>query len=77
MTKRLSEVRHASSNSPAQRRMAFHHVRLSAALKAFRKDKCQTSRQKWWMQSLEFELVWTPPLTDQCIFTMLTGRITR
>ena len=76
MTKSISEVRHAPPLT-AQRRMIFHHVRLSAALKAFQKDKCQTSRQKWWMQNLEFELVWTQPLTDQCIFTMHTGRITR
>ena len=77
MTKSISEVRHASSSPPAHRRMTFHHVRLSAALKAFRKDKRQTSRHTWWMQNLGFELVRTQLLTDQCIFTMHTGRITR
>ena len=75
--KSISEVRHASSDSPARRRMIFHQVRLSAALKAFQKDKCQTSRQKWWTQNLEFELVRTQPLAGQSILTTHIGRITR
>jgi hypothetical protein len=55
-TRRFSEVKRASLELTAQRRMIFHHLRLSAALKAFQKDTW-THRQQWWMQNLKFELV--------------------
>ena len=72
----FAEVKHASLELVAQRRMIFHHLRLSAALKAFQSDTW-INRQQWWMQNLKFELVWTQPLTYQCTLTMHAGRITR
>ena len=40
----------------ARRRMVFHHLRLSAALEAFRSDS--TGHRRWWIRNLKFELVW-------------------
>ena len=55
-TRSFAEVKHASLELIAQRRMIFHHLRLSAALKAFQSDTW-LNRQQWWMQNLKFELV--------------------
>lgn len=58
LTRSFAEVKHASLELVTQRRMIFHHLRLSAALKAFQSDTW-INRQQWWMQNLKFELVWT------------------
>jgi len=75
-TRSFAEVKHASLEHITQRRMIFHHLRLSAALKAFQSDTW-VNRQQWWMQNLKFELVWTQPFTYQHLLTMRAGRITR
>jgi hypothetical protein len=75
-TRSFSEVKHASLELVAQRRMIFHHLRLSAALKAFQTDT-RINHQQWWMQNLKFELVWTQPSTYQRLLTMHACRITR
>ena len=72
----ISEVEHASLEHTARRRMAFHYLRLSAALKAFQNDT-QIDRQQWWMRNLKFELVWTQLLTYQHSLMMHAGRVTR
>jgi hypothetical protein len=43
-------------NLNARHRMAFHFLRLSAALGAFRSDTA--GRRRWWIQNLELELVY-------------------